>query len=281
MRDLIVIPLSLLAGLLATKAAIRLFPAAMLRENFQKRLIPNAYGLFFVVAAGVYYASKCEPSAAMRFQTALAFLVAVLGFGLLGFIDDVAGDRGTGGLGGHFRALIRERRLTTGAIKAIGGVIFGFACSALTPAGHTPWLIRAIEVAGAANALNLVDLRPGRCLAVFGAAYIPLLAYIVWRDLTSPTHLFVAALPLHFALLCAAGLYVRERKALFMLGDTGSNAFGAVLGLGYATFAPELWQWIAAAAILAFHVWTERNSVSKLIEVNPTLRAIDRQIGVR
>jgi UDP-N-acetylmuramyl pentapeptide phosphotransferase/UDP-N-acetylglucosamine-1-phosphate transferase len=211
----------------------------------------------------------------------LAFLIAVVGFGVLGLIDDIAGDRTAGGLRGHFRALIEHRRLTTGAVKFVGGVICALACAELTSGGHSPLLIRAIIIAGAANGLNLVDLRPGRCLTLFTLAYAPLLGFLLWRDLVTPSHLIVTALPVHFAMLTAACLYLSERNAKFMLGDTGSNAFGAVLGLGYAIFAPGIWQWAAAIVIVAFHIWTERHSVSKLIESNRALRAIDRQIGVR
>ena len=141
--------------------------------------------------------------------------------------------------------------------------------------------MRAILIAGTANALNLVDLRPGRCLALFAALALPLLIYAALHDLVGVSHFLYSALPLDCAIIVAICLYVGERQAKFMLGDTGSNAFGAVLGLSYALFAPGICQWIAAIAIVAFHAWTERNSFSKLIEQSPVLRAVDRKIGVR
>ncbi len=66
-----------------------------------------------------------------------------------------------------------------------------------------------------------------------------------------------------------------------MLGDTGSNAFGAVLGVAGAIFFPPLWQAVLVVALLAFQVWCERYSLSRVIENNPLLRRLDRKIGVR
>lgn len=281
MVDLLTIPLALIAGYGAMRLAIRLFPLRFMRHNFQNRTIPTAYGLVFVIAGTIYYASKYMPTGEVRFTAPVDYAIALLGFGILGLIDDMAGDRSVGGLRGHFRALFREHKITTGAIKAIGGIVLGCACAMISPTSHASWIIGAIVIAGSANTLNLVDLRPGRCLAFFLICCIPLLCYMIARDLLTPSHLFVAALPLHFAILTAAILFYWERKAVFMLGDTGANALGAVLGVSYVIFAPGYWQWVLAVAIIAFHIWTERHSFSGLIDATPGLRAIDRKIGVR
>jgi UDP-N-acetylmuramyl pentapeptide phosphotransferase/UDP-N-acetylglucosamine-1-phosphate transferase len=91
-----------------------------------------------------------------------------------------------------------------------------------------------------------------------------------------------STLPLAFALIAAMLLFTAERKARFMLGDTGSNSFGAVLGLSYAVYVPDIHaQWVVATLIVIFHAWTERQSLSRTIEANPLLSRIDSKIGVR
>ena len=66
-----------------------------------------------------------------------------------------------------------------------------------------------------------------------------------------------------------------------MLGDTGANAFGAVLGVAGAIYFPPWAQVVLAALLLAFQVWCERRSLTQLIESRPLLRALDRKIGIR
>ena len=66
-----------------------------------------------------------------------------------------------------------------------------------------------------------------------------------------------------------------------MLGDTGANSFGALLGVAYASMFPRNGQVVLAILIIAFHIWTEKHSASKFIESHPTLRALDSKIGVR
>jgi UDP-N-acetylmuramyl pentapeptide phosphotransferase/UDP-N-acetylglucosamine-1-phosphate transferase len=66
-----------------------------------------------------------------------------------------------------------------------------------------------------------------------------------------------------------------------MLGDTGANAFGAVLGLAGALYFSPGWQAAVVVALAAFQVWCERYSLSRTIERHPVLRRLDRKIGVR
>src|SRR5690606_38372645 len=77
------------------------------------------------------------------------------------------------GFHGHLSAL-RHGRLTSGAVKLAGVGAAGLAAAALLgPGRHRGRLGGAVElllgagvVAGSANLLNLLDLRPGRALKV-------------------------------------------------------------------------------------------------------------------
>ncbi|MDR3708396.1 MAG: hypothetical protein P4L33_08845 [Capsulimonadaceae bacterium] len=267
---------AIVAGAGLTALAIRLAPGRFLRRNFQGRTIPNACGLAFVLAASGYSAAFATMVPLHRTQ-ALLFLVVAAGFGALGLIDDLYGDRTAGGLGGHFRAL-RSGKVTTGAVKAVGGVALALVCGWWADRSVAQAILAAVLIAGAANSLNLVDLRPGRCLALFFVGSLPVAACAPWA---APSHAWQSFSPSSFTVLCAILLYIGERRAKFMLGDTGANSFGAVLGLGFAIFLPAPAQIVIAALILVLHAWTERHSISRTIEASSILRRIDAKLGVR
>ena len=278
MFDLVALPLSIASGAAVTLWVVRRFPNRMLRPNFQKRQIPNACGLVLVVSSVLYFGGATQTENGQREVVAALYLIAGAGFGVLGLIDDLWGDRSVGGLGGHLRALMRGQ-VTTGAIKAIGGLVLGLACGWLLHPASWRSVLTAAVVAGMSNSLNLVDLRPGRCLSMFFVGLVPLapkFAQVALNGSGAATH------PLVFALAVAILLFAGERKAMFMLGDTGSNSFGAVLGVAYAIYLPDVRVQLAIAGmIVLFHAWTERHSLSRAIDNSPLLRRLDAKIGVR
>ena len=94
----------------------------------------------------------------------------------LGALDDLVGDSSSKGLKGHLGALARGE-VTTGAVKILGLGLTGLATAALVDGrtrgharGGAPTLLDTVVggavVAGSANLLNLLDLRPGRALKV-------------------------------------------------------------------------------------------------------------------
>ena len=76
-------------------------------------------------------------------------------------------------------------------------------------------LVGGAVVAGAANAVNLFDLRPGRALKVTVAAGLPLVGGVAAAT----------------AVGSSLGVVRDDLRASSMLGDTGANAAGALLGL--------------------------------------------------
>ena len=66
---------------------------------------------------------------------------------------------------------------------------------------------------------------------------------------------------------------LRERG---MLGDAGSNALGAVVGLNLVVRAPSWRRWTAVGILAAFNALGDRVSLGSLIERTPVLSAIDR-----
>jgi len=249
------------------------------RPNFRKERIPAVAGLAFVLSAEWVYAYEWLAER-MRFvpldvATPAAFFLVTLGFGTLGLLDDLRGDRSVGGFRGHFRAL-RQGRVTTGAVKALGGGLFSLIAGYLIFAPSV-WqtLLAGALIALSANTLNLLDLRPGRCLFGFFLGAATVIGTLLWHHVVGYGFYFYVAVGI------ALILYPLDASGRVMLGDTGSNAFGAVLGLAGALYFSPVWQGVIVALLLLMHAWSERHSLSQAIEASPFLRGLDRKIGVR
>lgn len=180
----------------------------------------------------------------------LALLVAVLGAGVVGLGDDLHGDPGPKGFGGHLRALAHGR-VTSGVAKILGIGMASLA-AALLMAGGRP-LAGAVVIAGCANLLNLFDLRPGRALKVALLVALPLRAWAV-------------AVP-------AALLLWPDLRERLMLGDAGANAFGAALGVRLAVAEPV---WPVVAVVVGLTLLSEWVSFSRVVDAVPPLRWLDR-----
>jgi len=249
------------------------------RPNFRQVRIPAVAGLAFVLSAEWVYAYEWLAER-LRFvsldvATPAAFFLVTLGFGTLGLLDDLRGDRSVGGFKGHFAAL-RQGRVTTGALKALGGGLFSLIAGYLIYAPSL-WqtVLAGTLIALSANTLNLLDLRPGRCLFGFFIGAATIIGTLLWHHVTDIGFLFYVAVGI------ALILYPLDASGRLMLGDTGSNAFGAVLGLSGALYFSPLWQAVIVALLLLLHLWSEHHSLSQAIEANPVLRGLDRKIGVR
>ena len=159
---------------------------------------------------------------------------------LLGFVDDVFGGDERG-----FRAHLRARR-TTGTLKLVGIPLVGLL--------RTRSVSGALLFALAANALNQLDTKPGRALKAYLLAAGPLRAPVLRAVLLLPYDL-------------------RERT---MLGDAGSNALGAVLGLKSVERLHGWGRWAAIGTLAGLTFLGERRSLGSLIERTPGLRELDR-----
>jgi hypothetical protein len=105
-------------------------------------------------AAGALGIGDESPGAAR-----LLVLVAVVGFGLLGLLDDLLGDGDARGFRGHLAAL-GQGRVTTGLCKLAGGAALALALAAAAPGGSGAQTF--VDAALIALAANLASPRPGR-----------------------------------------------------------------------------------------------------------------------
>lgn len=236
------------------------------RSNYRGREVSLAGGVAAAVGA-------LAGSAGARRRTAVAAALAIAPAGALGALDDLTeSSQGRAkGLRGHLTAL-REGRLTTGAIKLAGISLAGLAAGTVLAGGRTaPGGIRIADavtsgalVAGTANLVNLLDLRPGRALKVVAAVAVPL------------------ALARHDGAEVAAGVLGSSAAAApsdlaetTMLGDTGANALGAGLGVALAAHPHPAVRLGALAVVLTATLVSERISFSAVIDRTPWLRNLD------
>ena len=154
---------------LAAGASDVLAAPALRRRNYRDHELATAGGILLVLALVPIEAVRAvlelldlgrEGSSEAR----ALVLLACLGFGLLGFVDDVLGTAADQGFRGHLRAL-GERRITTGMMKLAGGGALALVLVA-TARPTTGWRLvpDALVVALAANLVNLLDRAPGRAI---------------------------------------------------------------------------------------------------------------------
>jgi UDP-GlcNAc:undecaprenyl-phosphate GlcNAc-1-phosphate transferase len=202
-----------------------------------------------------------------------AAILATLGGGLFGAIDDLHESGQNKGLRGHLGELAHGR-VSTGGLKVLGIGATGLVAAALAAADGTgadrgdapiPMLDVALNgalIAGSANLVNLFDLRPGRALKVV------LLAAPAAGG--SPAGRLVAA-----ACGTAAALLPPDLAERAMLGDTGANAAGALLGTAAVTGLGRRGRVLALLGVGALTLASERISFTKVIARTPGLREFD------
>lgn len=227
------------------------------RTNHAGRTVTLLEGPAWVL--GALSGCAVAPGAAAR-------TTVVLGSGALGAFDDLVGTTSSKGLRGHLGALSRGE-VTTGAVKIVGLAITGLVGAALVDRrvgrGPLATMLGGAVVAGAANAVNLFDLRPGRALKVTGLAAGVMLA-------VSPGTAPAAALG------ASLGVIGDDLAARSMLGDTGANAAGALVGLAVVERTGPVGRAVALAALAALTLASERVSFSAVIDRQPILRRLDR-----
>jgi hypothetical protein len=144
-----------------------------------------------------------------------------------------------------FRAHLRDGR-TTGVLKLLGIPLVGLIA--------TRKLSAALLVGLTANVVNQLDTRPGRALKAY----------------------LVGAVAVRAPLGSAVLLLPYDLREKVMLGDAGSNALGAMLGLSSVSRLTGKSRWLAIGALAGLTLLGERRSLGELIEQAPGLRALDR-----
>ncbi len=283
----------------------------------------NFHGVTVSLRGGVAMAGAAVASAAVASalsdqpRAALGGVVASLGGGLAGYIDDVDqgahdGGKVAKGLKGHLGALAHGQ-VTTGVIKIAGIGASALAASALVGSKATSvggkvadLALNTVLIAGTANLANLLDLRPGRALKATVLVATPLSYFSCaaaktpasGASVTSATASVASgasgaasatpaapasASPASAQRLLASGLnaaaitaLVEDLQETTMLGDTGANAAGALLGTSLA--ANDSWKLRLGTTlgVVGLILASEKVSFSKVIAANPALNWLDQ-----
>jgi UDP-GlcNAc:undecaprenyl-phosphate GlcNAc-1-phosphate transferase len=271
------VAIGLVLGLAASSLTLRLVlgtlnTPVLQRMNHRGAPIITAAGLVVVLAVlaveaalGLVEAGGMDPVGGTIGRRLV--VLATVGFGLLGFLDDLLGAGESGGFRGHLGALVHGR-LTSGGIKLFGGAALALAVMASVQPGSVGRIIAdGALVALAANLGNLMDRAPGRCLKVTVLAFVILCATAAADPDLIGVALVVGA---------AVALLPADLGEKVMLGDAGANVVGAALGIGVVlTSAPSIRNLVLAALIL-LNGASEKVSYSRLIDSTPLLRKLDR-----
>ncbi|WP_035932757.1 hypothetical protein [Knoellia aerolata] len=229
----------------------------------------NHAGSTVTLLEGPVYAVAAALGGAAGGRPVLPGLAVSLGVGAFGALDDLAGDATSKGLKGHLGALTRGE-VTTGAVKIIGlgasGLVGAALADRVTGRGPVATLVGGAAIAGAANVANLLDLRPGRTLKAVALTAAPLLV---------PPSAGGAATAAA-ALGAAAGTARGDLRGDSMLGDTGANTAGALIGLALVERLGVRGRLVVLGVSAALTVLSERVSFSAVIEDTPPLRRLDR-----
>jgi len=237
------------------------------RTNFRGRTVTLAGGPAYAVSASVASAIGAPDTAG-----AVAALSVGLAAGAVGLYDDVVGDlpdQKAKGFAGHVGAL-REGKVTSGMVKMAGVGAAGLLASSLvTRSSKHGKIVTAVNVllgagviAGSANLFNLLDLRPGRAIKA---------GLIAGTLLTPGRNGGIAA----GAIGPAAALLPADLDEQIMLGDSGANAMGALLGTAYVAKTGFFGRLLALVKIGALTAASEKVSFTKVIESTPGLRELD------
>ncbi len=249
-------------------------------------------------------------SALGRFGTVSSFVpeFLVVGVFVLGLVDDVYGDAGSKGLRGHL-ARLRDGVLTTGVLKLAGIVVFSASAAGLVAYDHVygradvasasgavsdlrffgTWIVATSVIAMTANLLNLLDLRPGRALKAYLLLAVPaatataVTSYGVWRSAADTSLAEAGVIPLWALVVGLLLLGVGPVVAVWpadlgergMLGDSGSNAMGALAGYLLVGALPLPWMIAAAAVLFGLTLLSERVSFSDVVERVAVLSWLD------
>ena len=267
-----IIPLivtGLFAGFLQPLFYNMLLESEHVRLNYKKENIPVSMGIAFVIPAIAGYWSLTMIENA-TFDKAILLIMAMTIMSFVGFMDDAIGSRDDSGLKGHFVRLIRDKKLTTGAVKALTGGVLGLYLSYQFNGLHYMLLPDSLLVALAINSINLFDLRPGRAIKGFllfwSLAFVLALSLLMWKEM------LILSLPVLLSTLVYAP---RDLQARSMMGDAGSNPLGVFLGLCILWFLPYQVRLVFLMFYIVLHVLTEKYSLTRIIEKNRVLKFFD------
>ena len=258
-------------GFLGTFLMIPMFKGMLtegeiVRPNYKGDMIPVSMGIVFIPMLIInsilltFYINK-----PLNMMYLFIFMASLLAMAFAGIMDDIIGNRSVSGLKGHFKSLLKGK-LTTGGFKALFGGFIGILVSVAITRNPAEIIVNTLIIALSTNLMNLMDLRPGRAIKVY---------LVIMITITATVTGFIKVLPM-LILPSVLAYFNQDLKAKCMMGDAGSNVLGISIGLmmvfGYSM--PVKIAWLVFLVLI--HIFTEKYSLTKIIEKNKILNFLDR-----
>ncbi|PYZ98563.1 hypothetical protein CR205_08255 [Alteribacter lacisalsi] len=229
--------------------------------NFNGRKVPYNFGLVILLWAGLDFVTGGPLSLT---PAGFWFVFTVWA---LGWLDDRFGTAQPKGIRGHFTYLFRQRKLTTGLLKAAGGTAAAFIYAA-TLVRQESMLVWELPVflpvlILVPHVFNLLDTRPLRVMKL------------------SVMLLFVVGV-FHNGVFYAPGIilllliWMKEEGAeKTMLGDNGAMTAGALFATAAAQSGSLPAAGGAALAAVFLTILSEKRSISAIISSSTLLNTMD------
>ncbi|MFS1512241.1 hypothetical protein VQL36_07400 [Chengkuizengella sp. SCS-71B] len=238
-------------------------------KNYLGQDIPIGLGMYLWLYLIAYYSSLqwIIPSNKLMQTLIPEYIVILTILFIVGWLDDQIGDSEVKGFKGHLMKLVRERKLTTGLLKALS--TGGLTVWVLILLEHHPLLevIQFFILNLMTNGVNLLDLRPGRAMKFF---------LLISGGLFLFSSLFKFFLYLFPVVLAVLLLLPKDIQGKVMLGDSGSNLLGFALGFCFIIMTPW-WIQIFVFILLVYMHWiSEKSSITQWIQTKPFIHWIDK-----
>ncbi len=157
--------------------------------------------------------------------------------------------------------------VSTGLVKAGITALVALWVVVELGGGFYDSLLRFIVIVLSTNAVNLLDLRPGRAIKGF---YLGSIVLFIWSE-------SLVFLPYWLPIAVGAILVLpKDLRGSVMLGDTGANLLGFGLGFSLSVAAPNTVLTVVSLLLTVLHWTAERSSLTTVIERNPVLNTIDQ-----
>lgn len=263
------ITILILVSFILSKIGFKLIPpllveAESVAPNFKGDKIPVGYGIIFslnliiILILGTLFGYY-------SLQQSIPLITLILAMAFVGLLDDAFGNKDSQGFSGHFKSLLFERRLTTGAIKAIFSLVIVFFINFYWNKSYFDLFINTLLILLMSNFINLLDLRPGRALKVT--------LFLLLATLGLGLRNYLLIIPIVIMVLLALKF---DLQAKGMMGDIGSNVLGVTLG---GILAINYGIYIRASItflLFSIHLYSEFHSLSELIKSNKILLYLDK-----
>lgn len=208
----------ILITLLASFLLIPVFKkTGFTKQNYKKKLIPYSGGTVIFLGIVISYVIIYAANKISYFKM-IFFIFALSGIYAVGMADDVFGDRNIKGIKNNLASIL-YKRFSMGIAKVV--IIVGISCYIYYFFNEEYWFLKGILTALITNFFNLLDLRPGRCIKFYFVLWIALF----YANLRWTGQLY------NISFLVLAAYYYFDAFGYSMLGDSGANLIGFILGI--------------------------------------------------